>query len=121
MTTQSPRVPLRKNMFLVEAPDVTHCRFESVSEVCRKDGDVLPVTLTRAAVHGDTDLWRWSQRTHGVTVDIVVLDRNKKEQFRWRLVDCTPEGYSAGSWACETSVVRESITIRPKDILRVPA
>lgn len=137
----APRTFEDKNMFLVEIDGITHARFATCSSlepeveevIYREGGDLAPtakdpglynvpdVTLTRGAVHDDSDLYDWFESVvsfatdagalnpnYKRNVDIVILDRDKSELYRWRLFDCWPKKFVAGDW--DGNVTEKTIT-----------
>jgi phage tail-like protein len=79
-------------------------------------GNISDLTLERGAVYNDTDLWDWfksvvNTRTNtGAAedlfrrnLDIVVLNRDNTERYRWRCFDTWPMKFTAGDWDADAS------------------
>lgn len=139
-----PRTFHKQFKFLVEIDSVAFAGYQSCSELTSEiaeaqyfeGGSSIPnkspgrqtfsdVTLTRAAVTGDSDMYLWHQQVMEAAanaglsepgfkrnLDIVQQDLDGSTIRRWRLFNAWPKTFTAGSWDNESDDnVLESVTL----------
>lgn len=90
------------------------------------------VTLARGSVARDSDLYDWFSLVVDFTtdagaqnpefkknVDVVVRDRAKNEELRYRLFDCWPKKIALGDWDSVSENVVESVTLSVRGVARI--
>ncbi len=139
-----PRTFHKQFRFIVEIDSVAYAGYQSCSELTSEiaetqyfeGGSSIPnkspgrmtfsdVTLTRAAITGDSDMYLWHQQVSEAAanaglaepefkrnLDIVQQDIDGRTVRRWRLFAAWPKTFTGGSWDNESDDnVMESVTL----------
>jgi phage tail-like protein len=139
-----PRTFQKKHKFIVEIDSVAFAGYQSCSELTSEIAETQyfeggssiankspgrqtfsDVTLMRAAVEGDLDMYLWHQQVVEAqaqagleepefkrNLDIVQLGNDGKTKRRWRLFNAWPKSFTAGAWDNDSDDnVIESVTL----------
>jgi phage tail-like protein len=155
----APRLFEDKFRFTVEIDGVVHMGFNKCSALeaeieevkYREGGDIRPttkdaglvdfsdLTIERAAVASDSDLYDWVQTVTNLvsdlgleaagpdgsykrTMDIVCRNNRKAVIKRWRIYEAWPKKFKAGEWDNGTSEkTMESVELSINGFERIPA